>query len=164
MTKRREPEFKRGMTDTCVKCGILFITTPSKWSCFNHKCNPCSSVYRNAWREANRQRVRVNRRRWYKANKDKMRRFLKRYRQIHPSRPRKVSIEAQRARSSVLEAIRSGKLKKPTTCERCGQRGIIDGHHEDYKKPLVVIWLCRPCHGEKSWKAPKEIGPRRKRG
>lgn len=164
MTLRREPKFRPGMTDICVKCGTLFVTTPSKWSSFNHQCNSCSSVYRNAWRGANRQSVRVNRRRWYKANKEKMKKFQQHYRQMHPVRPKKVSIEAQRAHSLVLEAMRSGKLKKPTTCERCGQRGIIDGHHEDYAKPLVVIWLCRPCHGEKSWKAAKEKGPRRERG
>ncbi|KKK67284.1 hypothetical protein LCGC14_2955590 [marine sediment metagenome] len=164
MTLRREPKFKSGMTDTCVKCGILFITTPSKWSSFNHQCNPCSSVYRNAWRGANRQSVRVNRRRWYKANKEKMKKFQQRYRQIHSVRPKKVSIEAQRARSLVLEAMRSGGLKKPKTCERCSQKGIVEAHHEDYAKPLVVEWLCCSCHGETRWAENREIGPRRKRG
>jgi hypothetical protein len=42
--------------------------------------------------------------------------------------------------------IRSGRLKRPESCERCGKRGRVDGHHHDYSKPLDVEWLCRPCH------------------
>jgi hypothetical protein len=39
---------------------------------------------------------------------------------------------------------RRGKLI-PKPCENCGS---VDSqkHHEDYRKPLVVKWLCRACH------------------
>lgn len=40
--------------------------------------------------------------------------------------------------------LRRGKLsKKP--CEICGNEES-EMHHEDYDKPLDVIWLCVRCH------------------
>ena len=49
-----------------------------------------------------------------------------------------------RARSAVYRATRSGTLvRKP--CERCGCE-TSEAHHEDYTRPLDVIWLCRMHH------------------
>ena len=31
-------------------------------------------------------------------------------------------------------------------CLLCGSISVIK-HHEDYNKPLSVIWLCKVCHG-----------------
>jgi hypothetical protein len=45
-------------------------------------------------------------------------------------------------------AIRDGKLMSPDACEECRQASDqLHAHHEDYSKPLEVIWLCPPCHG-----------------
>lgn len=43
-------------------------------------------------------------------------------------------------------AIRIGLLKRGETCEHCGSKEKIEGHHEDYHEPLDVIWLCFQCH------------------
>ncbi len=51
--------------------------------------------------------------------------------------------EKHRAHQIVRRAIRSGKLvKKPCSC---GSKEVM-AHHEDYSKPLEVIWMCRKCH------------------
>ena len=54
-------------------------------------------------------------------------------------------ISAQR---KVHAAVRRGELVRPLVCERCGvdkgQR--LHGHHDDYSKPLDVMWLCALCH------------------
>src|SRR6185295_16839071 len=39
-----------------------------------------------------------------------------------------------------------GKLL-PQLCAKCGDPKA-EKHHEDYSKPLEVIWLCRKCHLE----------------
>jgi len=56
----------------------------------------------------------------------------------------------QRARSAVKRAIKSGKLTRPNRCENCGHyyppSYKLQAHHEDYNKPLDVVWLCIRCH------------------
>lgn len=53
-----------------------------------------------------------------------------------------------RARAKVRSALESGRLKKPTACTRCGStRAPLHAHHEDYTRPLDVVFLCSTCHG-----------------
>lgn len=56
------------------------------------------------------------------------------------------------AHSAVAHAVLSGKLIKPSVCSECGLPGIIQGHHDDYSKPLQIRWLCTKCHGKAHWK------------
>lgn len=49
------------------------------------------------------------------------------------------------AKDAVNNAIRSGKLVKELCW--CGS-SKVQGHHEDYNKPLEVIWLCIKHHKE----------------
>lgn len=47
------------------------------------------------------------------------------------------------AHDVVYQAKKKGLLV-PQPCERCGARNV-HAHHEDYDKPLEVLWLC-PSH------------------
>lgn len=48
------------------------------------------------------------------------------------------------ARKTVENHIRAGKLIRQP-CERCGALNA-QAHHEDYSKPLDVMWLCPRDH------------------
>ena len=54
----------------------------------------------------------------------------------------------------VNNAVRDGKLFKPSQCEGCNDETTLHGHHCDYNKPLDVMWLCDPCH--KQWHRENE--------
>lgn len=44
-------------------------------------------------------------------------------------------------------AIKNGTINKPSACEKCSiSDKKINGHHDDYSKPLIVRWLCTKCH------------------
>lgn len=53
----------------------------------------------------------------------------------------------QSAHRKVSSAIKSGVLVR-NKCERCGDEKSV-AHHEDYDKPLDVVWLCQPCHKQR---------------
>jgi hypothetical protein len=52
--------------------------------------------------------------------------------------------EKLHAHAAVRAALRAGTLVRGR-CEDCGSFRT-EAHHEDYSKPLSVIWLCRRDH------------------
>ena len=77
----------------------------------------------------------------YNNNKEKYRQYsydsIARYR------------EKQSARCKLNYHLKKGSLIKPSNCEECGYSSSrIEGHHEDYSKPLEVRWLCTSCHNK----------------
>lgn len=59
-----------------------------------------------------------------------------------------------RARVLVGRAVDRGVLERPDHCPECGQSELgIHAHHEDYTKPLDVVWLCSECHGKRHRKS-----------
>lgn len=88
-------------------------------------------------------RVRERHRRYQKTDegKEAMQRSRDKWVDVNP--------EKRAAHITVGNAVRDGKLEKPTTCEDCGKatrsRGL-HAHHEDYSRPLDVNWVCIGCH------------------
>lgn len=62
---------------------------------------------------------------------------------------RKAYPKQCKARDVLGRAVRDQKVIKPEQCQQCGKRDRIHGHHEDYEKPLEVVWLCARCHFRK---------------
>jgi hypothetical protein len=107
------------------------------------------------WREAHPERERENHRRNRDANpaaaNERNRRYYIRNRErlrAADAREMKRSPEKFAARFAVNNAVRDGRLAKPTACETCGATGRLHGHHHDYSRPLDVKWLCAKCHAQ----------------
>jgi hypothetical protein len=53
----------------------------------------------------------------------------------------------RRAWNALYYALKVRKIDKPNTCGVCDTPAdIIQGHHNDYSKPLDVVWCCQDCH------------------
>lgn len=61
----------------------------------------------------------------------------------------------QKAHQAVAYAIASKKLIRQP-CEKCGTNENVVAHHEDYNKPLDVVWLCQKHHRERHLEIDKE--------
>lgn len=53
------------------------------------------------------------------------------------------------AHSKLARAVLNGTVKREYFCSKCGSDNQVEAHHEDYKKPLEVVWLCSKCHHER---------------
>ena len=51
------------------------------------------------------------------------------------------------AKQRVIMAVKRGTIIK-LPCGICGN-SKVEGHHEDYNKPLEVVWLCNKHHRER---------------
>lgn len=51
-----------------------------------------------------------------------------------------------KAHAAVNNAIAGGQLVKGTECSQCGAVEKLHAHHQDYTRPLDVLWLCARCH------------------
>lgn len=79
------------------------------------------------WSRHNRERINEYQRKWYQKNKEK-----------------------RKAHVILYRAINQGKIFRPNVCSQCNKDCKPDGHHNDYSKPLDVIWICKACHARKS--------------
>jgi len=94
------------------------------------------------WVENNRERHRLNvskaNRTWRAKNRKRFADIIEEYHEKFPER--------RIAKSAVYYAVRHGKLIRPDHCVLCGRKCKPHAHHDDYSKPLEIVWLCSPCH------------------
>ena len=83
---------------------------------------------------------------WRERNKDKIKKYNLNSRKRYPDRCA--------ARCKSQNAIKRGRIKPPSRCSDCNKRTKLDGHHEDYSKPLDLTWLCKKCHSKRHRKFP----------
>lgn len=128
----------------CAACGEPFLARardprPTAGQCCSRSC---ASVLKGRATAARHSQAGVgnhNFRGWASRHK---RAYVDRFRAKYP--------EKARAHDAVKNALRAGLLVKPTICQRCGLRATepLHAHHEDYTKPLAVLFVCRRCHRE----------------
>ena len=129
------------MTRVCTKCKV-----PQPLEKFGRNkgtkdglaiwCKDCTRRYRQSEEgKAARKRYRQSalgtasmnqcKKRWLQANQDK-----------------------RKAHSVLAYAIRRGNIIPPETCSVPTCDAVPQAHHEDYSKPLEVVWLCHRHHKE----------------
>jgi len=127
---------------TCFKCNTAkdrteFYRDPKMADGVVGKCKACTKADIAAYRRdpIKGERIRAyDRERGNRQTPEYDRAYKRRY-------PEKT-----RARTALGNAVRAGRVVKPSTCQQCGAGGRIHGHHHDYTKALDVQWLCQPCH------------------
>jgi ribosomal protein S27AE len=59
-----------------------------------------------------------------------------------------------KAQRDARAAINRGEIYQPDACQSCGSKRRTYAHHDDYREPLVVRFLCARCHGLEHKKGP----------
>lgn len=65
-----------------------------------------------------------------------------------------------RAHAICLAAIKRGEIVRQSQCEICGSTKRVDAHHEDYSKPLEIVWLCRRHHVRRHFDIARQTAAR----
>jgi hypothetical protein len=131
----------------CYDCGQEkplsdFYKNASKPDGLTPACKECHRAWRKDHYRRNAESVSASNRAWDSA---------------HPDLMRSYSAKSQRKRYAtkkhtgifhvyhlVSRAVKAGILT-PEPCRICGGRDV-EAHHEDYQKPLDVLWYCRRHH------------------
>jgi ribosomal protein S27AE len=131
----------------CKKCGVEKAATD--FYAERAVCKTCVAVRRAQKYWADPDAARAYKRRYQNGAE-----YSRSWREKNPGRQQAYyqtwaerNRQKQRAHSAVKIAIRKGILLKED-CEKCGATSRIHAHHDNYSEPLVVRWLCLPCHKE----------------
>ncbi len=132
----------------CFKCGESkelsgFYCHPRMADGHLGKCKECTKRDVLAHRTLNIERIRA-----YDRKRGKLAHRIRRVVEFTRKRRREMPI-AYAANNLLNYAVRAKRVTRPAACSACGLIGRIHGHHEDYYKPLEVIWLCTVCHARK---------------
>jgi hypothetical protein len=138
---------------TCIKCEVLKDITcfyKHKMMSDGHlgKCKECCKKDQLATRNANLEYYReYDRRR--SLEHDRKEQYLNKTRRMRDDHQ-----GMQKAHNAVARALAKGSLIRPDKCSRCEAVEYIQGHHDDYSKPMEIMWLCPLCHANRH----KELG------
>lgn len=139
---------------TCNKCNI-----PKELSEYHKnkkakdglqaKCKLCIKVYTDKYVKENIERIKEYRSRPEVIEAKKIKRSTA-HGKISTNRANRNSRNryknAAKAQNKFNHAINSGKILRPIFCDNCPSSVNVQGHHDDYNKPLEVRWLCGKCH------------------
>lgn len=141
---------------TCKKCGVEKLV-----ECFyEHKamgdgrlsfCKDCVRARVRDHRDRNRDTINEYKRLYSRQEHvlARMRRYQRENPDVHAAANKRWSeanVVKKRAHLKVRRAVLAGRLQKKP-CLFCGDERV-EGHHENYNEPLVVVWLCTKHHRE----------------
>lgn len=130
----------------CHKCKRDLPKDSFNWA--NRKEGRRQTTCRECFSKYNKER--------YQRNKESIKERIYRYRAENPTKvlaSRMKMCERNpthyNAYKVLEQALIAGQIHKPDHCPICGcssDKHRIEAHHEDYSKPLDVVWCCTQCH------------------
>jgi len=141
----------------CTKCGVKKHLSDFHKDChqkdgMNPRCKSCICIAKGLHYKANSDVKCTRARDYYAANADKVKEYKRRYRQDHADEIRAYDRKRyaddpkkRKASAAAMAALDKGLITKGP-CECCGTTEKVEGHHDDYDKPISVRWFCRSCH------------------
>jgi hypothetical protein len=145
---------------TCSKCqetkGLeSFSKNRSRPDGFRSSCKACDAISRKIYREKNLSKVRAASLNWYRENKERSNKNHIKWREenVEKSRSRNRAYRERnqdkvKCRNKTRAALKSGRLIKPPYCSinnsTCSKN--LEVHHNDYRDPMNVFWLCKKHH------------------
>ena len=122
---------KDGLQTRCKNCDRLV----SK----KKRLSPQYKKTDRQWRLNNSESIKEYQKVWQKNNKIKVAKYQKTY--------RAKNRQKFNARMLLYKYVAKGKIIRGR-CAICNSGKSIEAHHEDYSKPLEVVWLCKIHHNE----------------
>ena len=128
----------------CRKCKHSKDVSEFYWSKTSQEyfryCKECKKESTRQYKIRNGKEVFM---RWTKtkAGKQKLVEATKRARNKFP--------EKWTARRKLRYEVKVGRIIKPLVCDTCKENKVLQGHHDDYSKPLMAMWLCTRCHADR---------------
>jgi hypothetical protein len=145
----------------CSKCEVeksedCFWRRNNRSSGVNSECKECAARRRTKRYSENKVLFRAKRKEYYAKNREKLcasqvegQKGNVKYRKYQNSyliKKKKTGDKKFIARYMLHLAVKTGMIIRESKCTQCLIEGKVEGHHEDYNKPLDVIWLCTQCH------------------
>ena len=152
-------------TDTqrqCAKCGKVksldeFVNHKGVKQDKDYYCKPCFNEKSKDWIRRNKYQHLQIARDFYWKNRDRLRSRKTKSPPIWLRENLRVKAKVRRsdplnkiknkARDITKYATKIKLIEKRDTCQICGEKKRLTRHHNDYSKPLDIIWVCTGCHG-----------------
>jgi hypothetical protein len=103
------------------------------------------------YRERHKEKCKAYGKQWRLTNKDKIKAYRKRYRTDKST----AQYYKQACRAATTAMVKMGFLTRKN-CFYCGASESVI-HHNDYKNPLDITWLCSPCHRKQHSQNPSPL-------
>lgn len=146
---------KDGINPRCRQCCCESVKRSTK----SPEAIAKKKIYISEWQKQNREKRLEQSRSWYERNLDKAREMsleaTRKYLSTEHGRKKrnersanweKQNPDKRRVHDRTMYAVETGKIIRPKSCSECKKICTPHAHHEDYSKPLEVIWLCSTCH------------------
>lgn len=127
---------------TCKKEKLSseFSKSPISKDGLQYKCKNCTAKYQQYYKTSGMKKINYTKYNKTEKGKEVRRKTRTNYKKHNP--------EKHRCRWIVWNGLKLKSINRPTICDKCSKYCVPDAHHENYSKPLEIIWLCKQCHFE----------------